>query len=67
MLVKEYCDLLGIAKTGITQRLKNNNPPKAIKSYRKIGNTYDLVVDMEEVKKILDTRAKNGGRSTEDM
>lgn len=59
MLVKEYADLVGLKSTqAVTERLKNNNPPKAIKSYRKFGNTYDLVVNQKELDKLIERKNK---------
>ncbi len=59
MLVKEYAKLIGLkSMVSVTERLRNNNPPKAIKSWRKFGNTYDLEVDIVELQKIIE-RKKN--------
>lgn len=63
MDVKEYSDLVGVSKVSVTRRLKSNNPPKAIKSYKKYGNTYALEIDVEELKKLIErnkSRVSNG-------
>lgn len=46
MLVKEYANLVGVSTVAVTKRLKLNNPPKGVVSFKKIGNTYDLEVDL---------------------
>jgi hypothetical protein len=50
MLVKEYSELVGVSTVSVTKRLKLNNPPRPVTSYRKFGNTYDMQVDTELLK-----------------
>ena len=47
MLVKEYAELVGVTRHSVTMRLKENNPPKPVKSFKKYGNTYDMEIDTE--------------------
>lgn len=49
MLLKEYAALRKVSVQSVTKRLRENNPPPAIKSWRKFGNTYDLEVDIKEL------------------
>lgn len=58
MDVKEYSDLVGVSTVSITKRLKNNKPPKAIKSWRKFGNTYELEINTEELKQAIERNSK---------
>lgn len=62
MLVKEYANLVGVSTVAVTKRLKLNNPPKGVVSFKKIGNTYDLEVDLALLtnkKTKSDTKSKN--------
>lgn len=55
MLVKDYAILVGLKSTqAVTMRLKKNNPPKAIRKYRKVGNTYNVEVNQAEVDKLIE-------------
>lgn len=58
MLVKEYAKLIGVSESYVTRQLRKNISPKAIKTYRKFGNTYDLVVDLDQLQKEIALKSK---------
>lgn len=58
MDVKTYSDLVGVSKASIHKRLRIGKPPKAIKAWKKFGNSFDLDIDTDELKKLISRNVK---------
>lgn len=53
MLVAQFAELINRTPAAVTERLRKNKPYKAIRSFKKVGNTYSLVVNRPELSKLV--------------